>query len=249
MGYGKVISKIGNYGILRRNSATASHLPETLRFSLETFKQMCQKYDLIYVKPNDSSKGKGVIRVEKLANGQFLVKDRDLKGKATVSDIQAAYKRILARKMKGRTYLVQQGINSVMKSGRAFDIRAHFMRLNGKWTCMGLIGKQAPSLGVVTNGSSGGTTILVPKLLRSKLGYSEQKSVETQNQLEQIAAESVKSISRSFPSWGEFGVDLAITPNGKIWIYEVNITPGSSLFKRLSPTVYKQILTNRKRAK
>ncbi|SFX33330.1 YheC/D like ATP-grasp [Thermoactinomyces sp. DSM 45891] len=249
MRYGKVISKIGNYGILRRNSTTASHLPETLRFSLENLKQMCQKYNLIYVKPNDSSQGKGVMRVEKLANGQFLIKDRDLKGRATVSGVQAAYNRILARKMKGRTYLVQQGINSVMKSGRAFDIRAHFIRIDGKWTCMGLIGKQAPSLGVVTNGSSGGTTILVPTLLRSKLGYSQQQSVETQNQLEQIAAESVKSISGAYPSWREFGVDLAITPNGKIWIYEVNITPGSSLFKRLNPTVYKKILVNRRRAR
>lgn len=249
MKYGKVISKIGNHVLLRRNSQTASHLPETHRFSQETFKNMCRKYPLVYVKPNDSSKGKGIIRIERLSDGQYLIKDRDTKGRTTVSGLQAAYLRVLARKMRGRLYLVQQGIHSVTKFGRPFDIRAHFLRLNGKWTCMGLIGKQAPSLGVVTNGSSGGTTILVSTLLRSKLGYSQEKYVTTRARLTEIATEAVKTISQAYPSWREYGVDLAIDRSDKIWIYEVNITPGSTLFRRLSPTTYRQILRLRGKAR
>lgn len=246
--YGKVISKLGNHALLRQNSQTASHLPETHRFSQETFKNMCRKYSVVYVKPNDSSQGKGIIRVERLSDGRYLIKDRDTKGKIIVPGLQAAYLRVLARKMR-RLYLVQQGINSVTKLGRPFDIRAHFLRLNGKWTCMGLIGKQAPSLGVVTNGSSGGTTILVSTLLRSRLGYPQKKYEQTRNQLTEIATEVVKTISKAYPSWKEYGVDLAIDRNDKIWIYEANILPGSSLFRRLSPTTYQLIQRHRNKAK
>lgn len=248
MKYGKVISKVGNHALLRQNSQTASRLPETYRFSQETFKDLCRKYSVVYVKPNDSTQGKGIIRVQRLSDGRYLIKDRDTKGKITVSGLQAAYQRVLAKKMGGRLYLVQQGIHSVTKLGRPFDIRAHFLRLNGNWTCLGLIGKQAPSLGVVTNGSSGGRTILVSTLLRTKLGYSQEKYVTTRNQLTQIATEAVKTISRAYPSWREYGVDLAIDRSGKIWIYEVNITPGSTLFRRLSPTIYRQILSQRNKA-
>lgn len=38
-------------------------------------------------------------------------------------------------------------------------------------------------------------------------------------------------ISRVHPKWAEFGVDVGIDPKGRIWIYEVNITPGIKNFR------------------
>ncbi|SDC63284.1 hypothetical protein SAMN04488112_11216 [Melghirimyces thermohalophilus] len=49
--------------------------------------------------------------------------------------------------------------------------------------------------------------------------------------LEEIAVRATRVISHHQPKWWEFGVDLGTEPKGRIWIYEVNYTPGGMVFK------------------
>lgn len=51
------------------------------------------------------------------------------------------------------------------------------------------------------------------------------------------------------PIYSEFGVDIGIDNKDKLWIYEVNVTPGIRSFKELDYLLYRHLLNLRKLAK
>jgi hypothetical protein len=73
----KEISKLHNAQILSKNHYVAAHIPEYHPLTKSSLQAMLNKYDTVYVKPNNSCQGKGVIRIERRSENHFVVKPRD----------------------------------------------------------------------------------------------------------------------------------------------------------------------------
>ncbi|MCP3776763.1 hypothetical protein NLX71_26415, partial [Paenibacillus sp. MZ04-78.2] len=56
---------------LLHNEELRGYVPETRLYSKSVLKTMLDKYNMVYVKPNSGTGGKGVMRVEKLGQGCY----------------------------------------------------------------------------------------------------------------------------------------------------------------------------------
>ncbi|WP_028777899.1 YheC/YheD family protein [Shimazuella kribbensis] len=239
----KEISKIGNAKILASNHYVAPHIPEYHQLTKANLQNMLHKYPTVYVKPNNSCQGKGVIRIERKKN-YYLIKPRDRDKTYRLASIDALLRCIQREKMK-RKYLIQRGIASYTVKKRLFDIRTHLVRIDGKWEMGAIIGRVATKRGVATNAYSGGTPVPIQSLLKDHLEFDEAKSENYIEQLTALSLEATKTFGSAFPKWTEFGLDIGIDERGELWIYEINIKPGMLVFRKDRPS-YQRIMQMKK---
>jgi hypothetical protein len=244
---GSVISKWENALLMRQDEYVAPHIPITHRLNEETLKQMLKFFPFVYLKPDNSCQGKGLMRVDRLENGHYELQARDDGTRSTHSSYSSLLQAIKRKKMN-RYYIVQQGINSKTLGGRMFDIRVHLMRIDGRWVVAGIVARVARKKGFVTNSYSGGKSKHVFPLLIEKLGYNEEEAHLVIDELTGLSLRATKRISSVYPKWPEFGLDIGIDQEGRLWIYEINIHPGTLVFKNLGREEYRHILKMRKRA-
>jgi hypothetical protein len=150
--------------------------------------------------------------------------------------------------MRKRYYIIQQGVDSVTKNGRHFDIRVHLMRIHRKWKVAGSVGRLAVRNAIVTNAYSGGISKHLDLIFSQHLGYNPYRTRQTIRKLHYIAIEAAKTISRHHPTWSEFGLDMGIDSKNRVWIYEINISPGTLVFKNLDKQSYRHVLALREKA-
>jgi hypothetical protein len=136
-----------------------------------------------------------------------------------------------------RPYLIQQGIPSLTKSKKLFDIRTHLVRVNGEWKLGGIIGRIAHKDPLVTNAYSGGKSKKIMPLLTRELGYTEEQAHLMIQQLSDLSFEAVQTISHVYPKWYEYGLDIGIDEQKRPWIYEINIKPGLLVFEEDKETL------------
>jgi hypothetical protein len=245
---GSVISKWENALLMRQDEYVAPHIPITHRLSSDTLKHMLQFFPFVYLKPDNSCQGKGLMRIDRLESGHFALRVRDDGTRSVHASHASLLQAIHRKKMNRRHYVVQQGINSKTLGGRMFDIRTHLMRIDGRWVVVGIVARIAREKGFVTNAYSGGKSYHVFPLLVEKLGYGEMEARFLIDQMMRLSRRATKRISSVYPKWSEFGLDIGIDQEGHLWIYEINVHPGTLVFKNLGDAEHQHILEMRKRA-
>jgi DNA-directed RNA polymerase beta' subunit len=98
---------------------TASHIPDTELLGKSSLKRMTKKYDKVYLKPDRGRKSRGVVRIERMKNGEFKLR-QETQTKVVKADVLWP----AVEKLTGDTkYLIQQAVNSVTKDLRHFSFR------------------------------------------------------------------------------------------------------------------------------
>lgn len=244
----KVTSKIGNATLLQNHESIASHIPRTQPFTQSNLQTMLEEFPIVYIKPNDSAQGKGILRVDVRFNGSYLLRSRDVDDRWNHKDFSNLWDHVNQLKHP-RSYIIQQGISSITKQGNPFDIRVHMTRVNRKWIIAGMVGRMAPIDGIVTNYFLEGPTTYVSNLLTGPLQLSSNQANSLIQEIKTLSLATTKIISSSYPKWNEFGLDIGIDTAQKLWIYEVNITPGASVFQKLNYQSFLRIMQLRKQAR
>lgn len=244
----KVTSKIGNATLLGKHESVTDHIPKTEPLTKENLRNMLQAFPHVYIKPDNSAQGKGILRVDVRFNGSYVLRSRDIDDSWYHDDFDELWNQINHMKHP-RYYIAQQGIKSITEQGNPFDLRVHLTRINKKWTLAGMIGRVAPMDGIVTNYFLEGPQTYVTNLLTGDLQLSRDQSEKMIEEIKTLSFTTTQIISNAFPKWSEFGLDIGIDEERKLWIYEVNITPGASVFKKLDYPSYLRIMQLRKKAK
>lgn len=243
----KVTSKVGNARLLSHNKQISKHIPRTDYLSSTNLVNLLQNYSSVYIKPNDSCRGKGILRVDK-KQGEYVLRSRDTDQTFTHTNFKDLWANI-NRLKRNRIYVIQQGIQSVTTAGKHFDIRVHMIRAGGKWQVAGMIGNIARRGGIITTESSGGVSTYVHDLLQTHLGYSQNQTQNILDRITNISHQATGTVSNVYPKWNEFGLDIGIDPSGNIWIFEINIFPGGLVFKKLDKKIYQRLLHLRRLAR
>ncbi|WP_337104173.1 YheC/YheD family protein [Paenibacillus sp. YIM B09110] len=214
--------------VLLRNGELRNHIPATKLFGKQSLYGMLRKFGMVYVKPTGGQMGIGVMRVEAY-RGKFTYQHGFRK--ASFGSYEALY-HALVRETRGKTYIVQKGINLLKHKGRPFDIRLMVQKSPfGGWEATGTLGRVAHPRKIVTNGSQGGSIYPTARLLKkySDAGYRNRLI----RHMDYIGLVTAKQMRAAYPGLRVIGLDLALDKHMKPWILEVNTAPDPCPFTLL----------------
>ncbi|GAA3412253.1 YheC/YheD family protein [Paenibacillus hodogayensis] len=221
---------------LVKHHMLAHNVPETKMFRKSVLKKMLDQYEMVYVKPNDGTGGKGVMRVEKLEQDSY---EYQLKTAAkTFSSFESMYQS-LCQNTKKSPFVIQRGIHLLKYSGRRFDLRVMVQKNpKGKWETTGVIGRLGHPKKIVTNVCKGGSSKPVELLLKKHV----PSVVKYTKKLERLGFRAAVQLNKTFPRIKELGFDVAIDSELHPWILEANPRPVIYGFKTLKDKrIYRKI--------
>jgi hypothetical protein len=216
---------------LRRHNELLPHLPETSQYQGVTplLKKLVLAGELI-LKPNDGSKGKGVVKVQVGPDG-YRIRGRSRDNELIDRTFQKVkpFQNVLGQLTSGRRYLVQPYLALTSKQGEAFDIRS-LMQKNehGCWMLTGMA-VRIGTLGSLTSNLDGGGRAepLLPFLVAQ---FGNNKSSWIESELVRLSRAIPLFMEQHFGRFAELGIDFGVDRSGAIWILEVNSKPGRYAF-------------------
>ncbi|WP_084783554.1 YheC/YheD family protein [Paenibacillus sp. FJAT-26967] len=231
-------NKLGKTQYLNRHPELKKFLPDSASESKEHIRDWLKRYNVVYVKPNNGTGGRGILRVDILSKGKYRYQ---IGKRKKVFDSYEDMYRSMFPYLKERKHLVQRGIRLLTSKGRPFDIRIMVQKnFDGDWENTGIIGRVAHPDKIVTNYHSGGTPTPVPRLLNDYLDPDQVE--EYVKKLNKLGLEIAEYMHTGYPKVTAFGVDIAIDKDLKPWILEVNTRPDPFIFKKLEDkTVFRKI--------
>lgn len=202
-----------------------SFLPNTAPLEdYDTFVEMLNNYETIYVKPVNGSKGKGILRIDKTED-YFTVYYSSFSEEVTTTfhSSYVLYKRILER-IKKQPYLIQRGINLIKLDNRPIDFRILCIKNKEDWKVVSSIARISPKANMVSNIAQGGEQIRTIEVLKDL--YDDKIAQQYMKQIHELALNVSSQISQCYKGlFGELGIDVALDEDGKPWIIEVNSKP------------------------
>ena len=221
---------------LSQAASVREHLPAAIRYDRDDdLFEFLRSRRLVYLKPINGTGGRGIIRLERLAGGRWLVQGRNRK-RSIVEP-----KRVLERQLPERLadwdakgkYLIQQGIDSKLPDGRVHDFRLLIQKNgNGEWEITGCAGRVGPRQSITSNLHGGGKAVPMPELLRRRFG-SNDKIESIRKAVYQLGYDVAREIEGHFGRLCELGLDIAVDPEGNPWLLEVNPKPAREVFDRI----------------
>jgi hypothetical protein len=208
--------KLHIHRMLRASENSSAFLPHAVKYSRDNLLKAMNREDSFFVKPTNSSVGKGIIKVAAMSDGVWQVWwsnqiPRQFVEQQTIDFIDG--------KVNGQRYLIQKAIPLSKYEGRPYDLRVSVQRGDkGQWGVTGIAGKVAADGRHVTNLAKGGEAMLCEKLFRNN-GFDPAVK---RKQVEEAALLIAESLSMQIPSISDVGMDMGIDHQGAIWLIEVN---------------------------
>ncbi|WP_255450278.1 YheC/YheD family protein [Alteribacillus sp. YIM 98480] len=230
--------KLGMYKTLYKAPILKKYLPITKKFTYKNLIEMTKKYSTVYIKPQKSSKGRGIYRIKPLKNKYEC---RSTKRTKTFKKLLHLYQYIVNKSKKKKKRIIQQGIALDQVKGRPYDIRALVQKKpNGKWVFTGMNSRVGKKNKIVTNLSRGGQINLVGDLFK-KLGIPRSEQRRRYKELKRTALNTAKFLSFKKPNIHVLGIDFAYDKKGNLWILEINSRPQYRMLKKVAPSMYKRM--------
>jgi hypothetical protein len=215
--------KLQIYDILMRDIQLRPHLPCTVPASLHSVKQLMGMYDSLIIKPNIGSVGKGILKIERMESGEWLLdypKDRMGRSRGKLI-FNREIPLSLKQKFHKNAYIIQQRLPLASYKGSPFDLRVSVQRDHtGNWQITGIAGKVAAKHKFITNVAQGGKVYKLEELLQE---FPHLNPSAVQNEVEQFSLRLVHHLSNSLPHLADVGLDIGITEYGFPVFIEVNI--------------------------
>ncbi|MCL6457815.1 MAG: YheC/YheD family protein [Gorillibacterium sp.] len=232
-------NKLGKTKYLIMNDELKDYLPDTIVESKNNLQLFLTKYKTVYVKPNNGTGGRGVMRVKVRKDGTFVYQ-LGLK-EHRFADFDQLY-HSLSKYTSQKRHLIQKGIPLLKVDHRPFDIRIMVQRYGiGYWVCTGIIARLAYPKKIITNYHGGGTPLPLEGLLANYLSPKEIPAF-IQN-LKDLGQQISVYLAEGLPHVTAMGVDIGLDTNLKPWIIEVNTKPDPYIFNQLKDkTMYRLIM-------
>lgn len=223
-------------GILANTLAVRRWIPSTAQYSAESLGAMMDRFPLVYVKPGNGTGGGSVARVAR-KNGHWSVWGRDRRKKLRKARLQSREQAIrwldrwvASEKVQEGTFIVQQGLNLELIPDRVVDCRL-LIQKNGKghWKLTGIATRIGGANSPTTNLLYGdGKARKFDAFMQQRFG--KHKAAAIRDECITMAHALVKAIEERFGSMMEFGMDVGIDVEGRVWLIEANPKPSRDVF-------------------
>lgn len=225
--------------LLSRNPFLCGYLPETRQLNRSNLEEMLKRYKVLYLKPSNGSLGRGIIKVNCKEKGQLCFTIyRNGKNHGTAIKAEDLLKKTRSFR-RGKSYIVQQGLNLARYHGRPFDLRIIFQKnRDGEWKIGKKFVRVAAPGSSVANLSRGGKAETSKKVLSVILDKDDAAIDRRNNEIKMLCAMIANTLEeQSGSTFGELGLDIGIDINGKPWLIEVNSKPRKTTDTDLSMAI------------
>ncbi|AVX19700.1 YheC/D like ATP-grasp [Carboxydocella sporoproducens DSM 16521] len=231
------LDKWQTYIFLRENELS-KYLPNTERLaSIELVTEFLKKHTKIVLKPANLSRGRGICFLELDDDGKIFVNDyRGRRPQNYYLDELNSF--IKEGKFIEQGYIIQEYIRLLSYAGVPFDVRVIVQKNKYRtWEVTGKECRLPASKGLVTNLARGGKVLELKNIFDNEQ-HNLMKLEQDINNLAISVANQMDFLGENF---GEFGLDIAIDQNLKLWLIEVNFRPTYKGFKILDKNKYFEI--------
>jgi glutathione synthase/RimK-type ligase-like ATP-grasp enzyme len=209
------IDKFELYELLKTHPFLQTFLPQTILIRQKKDLYNFLKIQIsIYLKPAQSSKGKGIFRLKLIGSSKV-----QLDG-IHIHEIYQSFNHFWEQwgtEILEKNYLAQEEITSAEYEGFRFDFRILAHADGGEYILTGVGIRQSQEQDITTHIPSGGR--LLP--------YELLQSTEHDLFFQEIVPHIGKALSERFGYFGEFSIDAGISNTGQYYIFEVNSKPMS----------------------
>lgn len=217
--------KLTIHNLLMTDPAFIPHLPRTCRATPANVKAMMELFDSIIVKPNKSSIGRGVMKLDRTQNGWSLEYPVTLsvrnKAWRTAKFSGSRLPLILRRRLLKGKYIVQQCLPLATYKGRPFDLRVSVQRgAAGEWQVTGYVAKVASKSCFLTNVAQGGKVHRLEDILQEE--YPRLKQEKVIKKIYDFALRIASHLENSLPDLADLGLDIGISADGNPMFIECN---------------------------
>ncbi|TXK76950.1 YheC/YheD family protein [Paenibacillus sp. N3.4] len=214
--------------MLKSDPTTSEYLPESAKYTRKQLIDALKNYSSIYIKPTNSSVGKGVIQITKSNNGYWRLFWSNLQPKLMTEKQVIDW---IGHKIDQQSYMIQEAIPLATYRGNPYDLRISVqLGDEGKWQVTGMAGKVAASGRHVTNLAKGGEAKHCEALFRSS-GFDPLRMKQA---VEHISLTIAQALSKRLPHLADIGLDLGIDQEGQIKFIEMNGRDQRYEFKKLN---------------
>ncbi len=233
------------FSFLRRDSELREYLPPTeYTLNFDQIFQFIHDYQKVILKPVHLSRGRGICIIEKIA-GQYRVVDFRCKQKQPtiyqlynddlLHNFFAVYQDLFSR------YLIQKYLSLAKVANSPFDIRAVMHKHPDQgWGCTG-IECRVSNNGYLTNISRGGYALTLEEALQQAFPRNARSLAA---QIHEFCRKFCRCMDTFGEHFAEFGMDIALDRDQKLWLIEANVFPSFKGFKKMDLATYLAIRYN-----
>lgn len=216
-----VRSKLKKTRTLQKDKQISEFIPATITYGYNNLQEMLSRFPLIFIKPDQGSKGFKVAAVKKHFGG-FSVhfNSQELKMK-TLDEVSEFFKEY----SQGKKFLIQQGIDVLKVDDRPFNLRIWVQKPHQTWKVTGITAVLAAPNKLITNYQQGGTLLSFERVMSKTAGNDMNKVKELTNQLLYIGKHASEVLNQRYKGLRELGIDIGIDQSFWPWILEVNTKP------------------------
>ncbi|MGF9715093.1 YheC/YheD family protein, partial [Paenibacillus naphthalenovorans] len=219
--YGKLFI----HNVLMKNPGLQPYLPRTRKATPANVKSMMKQFDSIIIKPDRSSKGRGVMKLSRTQKKWKLLYPSTLHVRNTKwhSIVFNGLKLppVLRRRLQNGKYIVQQCVALATYKKRPFDLRVAVQRgAAGEWKITGIVAKVASDRIFLTNVSQGSTIHRLEEILQQE--YPHLTHEEVIRSIHHLALSVADQLGQSLPCMADLGLDIGLTTDGVPMFIECN---------------------------
>jgi glutathione synthase/RimK-type ligase-like ATP-grasp enzyme len=207
------INKFDLYQLFKNHPILQKFLPKTEKIRNQTdFQSFLEKYQSVYLKPAQSSRGKGIFRISIINQSEIHLEGlSNHEIYPTLQNFWNEWETILI----DQNYIIQEEVHSDLYNGKRFDFRILAHAVMDEYQVTGVGIRQSQNQQVTTHIPNGGNL----------LSYELLRTDEHDQFIKTIVEHIGKTLSEKIGFFGEFSIDAGISPSGKYYIYEVNSKP------------------------
>lgn len=232
-------NKFRVHQLLEQEPGLRKWLPETVQFSRKSLEHMCKRHPILYVKPTNGTAGRSILRIERRGADRYLLFGRtrqQVVRQELVSGLAALSRRVAIwvekEKQGSELFFLQQGLDLNLLPERTVDARLLAQKDGeGKWRLTGMGIRIGPVNSSTSNLHGGGKAVRAGQFLVKRFG--EERAEMIIHQCRELALDTLEVLERHFGPMMEFGFDLGIDTDGRVWLIEMNPKPGRDIFRKL----------------
>lgn len=217
------LNKWKMFELLSQSQEIKKHLPDTILYrSPSDAYHLLALHSKIYIKPIRGSLGDGIYMLLKTNEGYSIRYRKNMINQEENFQSWNLVKKFLLKKIPKKKYIIQQGLELNLNGDYITDFRMVVVKdQNGIWQDMGFLGRNGPKNGIVSNRSNGGSMEVGEETLKHVFNMTDEEATEFRKEIAKVAVLGAKELD-SKHHYGNFGVDIGIDKDRKIWLFEYN---------------------------
>ncbi|MEX1028437.1 MAG: YheC/YheD family protein [Paenibacillaceae bacterium] len=214
------LSKLDFWNMLKDHPKLNAYVPETTsEINMNKLERLLAKFGEVFLKHTKKGLGRSIFLISKKGNG-YMVRE-NLEESASYMSKHQTEKFLHQHSVD---YILQQAIQLKMHENRKIDYRVIVVKdLDSNWKCLGIIGWLGEINGITIHTLIEVNGKKVEDMLKLQFNYSPNEIKKKKNELTEIGLALASELDRQAGSYNDFGFDIGLDENGKLWIFEANV--------------------------